>query len=132
MNVVGDPNRRDGGSLDKSIQEHFAASPVGDLIPIKAREKIVGLVDDDDRPSRYAADRVGDQERCDPVASIGLKIFLVGLSAKLDREADAGAERLGEFGFACSRGTVEEEVNAPVGPAPEIPDASDDPNCEIA
>jgi hypothetical protein len=131
MNVVGDPNRRDGGSLDKPVHEYLAASSVGDVIS-KASEKIVGLIDDDDRPSRYAADRVGDQERRDPFAAIRLEIFLVRLSAKLDREADAGAERLGEFGLACSWGAVEEEVNASAGRAPEIPDARDDPSREIA
>lgn len=104
MNVVGDPNRRDGGSLNRAIHEHLTASSLEDVIPIKASDKIVGLIDDDDSLSRYAADRVSDEGRRDPFPSIGFEIFLVRLPAKLNREVDAGAERLGEFRLACSRG----------------------------
>ena len=88
----------------RPIHEHLAASSLEDVIPIKASDKIVGLIDDDDSLSRYAADRVGDHQRRDPLASIGLGVLLVRLAAKLDREADAGAERLGELALAVPGG----------------------------
>src|SRR3984957_9616689 len=49
---------------------------------------------DTDRPACDCADRVGDEKRRYPVASIGLGAFFARLSAKLDREADASAEGL--------------------------------------
>jgi hypothetical protein len=100
IDVVGDPNRRGCGSLDEPVHEYLATSLIKRVILTKPSEKIIGLIDDNNRPSRHCADRVSDQKRRDPLASIGFDAFFARLSAKLDREADARAERLGELALA--------------------------------
>jgi hypothetical protein len=90
------------------------------------------IIYDNDRPACACADRVGDEKRRYPVASIGLGAFFARLSAKLDREADASAEGLREFGLAGSRRPVEEKVHAAARRASETSSASYNPSSEIA
>jgi hypothetical protein len=99
---------------------------------IEPGEQIIRLIDDNDRPARDCADRVGNEERCDPLASIGLGAFFARLAAKLDREADASAERLGELALACSRRPVEEKVRGAARRASETSSARNNPGGEIA
>ena len=99
---------------------------------LEAGEQVVRLVDHDDRPSRDAADRVGDQQRRDALASVRLAVRVVGLAAKLDGEADARAERLGELALAGPRRAVEEQVGAAAARASELAGGRDDPRGEVA
>jgi hypothetical protein len=132
IDIVGDPNRRGAGSLNKPVHEHLATSLVRGVIFIEPGEKIIRLIDDNDCPACEGADRVGDQKRRYPLAAIGLGAFFARLSAKLDREADASAERLGELALARSRRPVEEKVHAAARRASETPGAPYNPGCEIA
>jgi hypothetical protein len=90
------------------------------------------IIYDNDRPACDCADRVGDEKRRYPLASIGLGAFFACLSAKLDGEADASAERLGELGLAGSRRPVEEKVHAAARRASETSSARNNPGREIA
>ena len=71
IDVVGDPDRRSDRALEQPVHEDLAASPLGAVVLADAGEQVVRLVDDDDRPSRDAADRVGDQQRRDALARLG-------------------------------------------------------------
>jgi hypothetical protein len=89
IDVVGDPNRGGCGSLDEPVHEYLATSPIKGVILVNPSEKIIRLIDDNNRPSRHCADRVSDQKRRDPLASIGLSVFLARLAAKLNRSRGA-------------------------------------------
>jgi hypothetical protein len=132
IDIVGNPNRWGAGSLNKPVHKHLATSSIWSVIVIEPGEKIIRLIDDNDRPACDCADRVGDEKRRYPLASIGLGAFFACLSAKLDREADASAERLGELGLAGSRRPVEEKVHAAARRASETSSARNNPGGEIA
>jgi hypothetical protein len=132
MNFVGDPYRRSDRPFDQPVHKRLAASAAEIVVLVEAREQVVRLVDDDDRLSRHSADRVGDQQRRDPLAPVGLGVLFVDLSAKLDREAEARGERLGELALAGSRRAVEEQVRAPTRRASGTAGGRDDPGGEIA
>jgi len=115
INVVDDPNRRSNGSLEEPIHEHFAAASAKGAVIIEVEEKIVRFIDDNNCPSCHAANRVGDEECCNSIASIGFGVFIISLSAEMHRDADLGAKRLGKFALARSWGTVEENIRASAG-----------------
>ena len=77
MDVVGDPNRRSGRPFDQPVHKHLAAPAAETVVFVEAGEQVVRLVDDDDRLSRHTADRAGDQQRRDPLAPVGLGVFIV-------------------------------------------------------
>jgi hypothetical protein len=135
IDIVGSPNRWgwiSAGSLNKPVHEHLATSLVPGVIFIEPCEKVIRLIDDNDRPACDCADRVGDEKRRYPLASIGLGAFFARLSAKLNREADASAERLGELCLAGSRRPVEDKVHAAARRASETSSARNNPGGEIA
>ncbi len=86
----------------------------------------------DPRSVVVAADRVGDQQRRDALASVRLAVRVISLATKLDGEADARAERLGELALSGARRTVEEQVGAVAARAPELAGGSDNARGQIA
>src|SRR5271166_1275782 len=110
IDVIGDPDRRGDRSLDKPVHEYLAAASARGVVLVDADEQVVRLVDDNYRSSRQSADCVRDHQGCDALVAAGLGILVVALADKLDRIADARAERLGEFALAGSRRSIEQNV----------------------
>ena len=97
--------------IDESIDESLVDTAIKRCI-VKSKEEIVCFINDDHRRPSYADSRFCDKQVCNSAPSINLVNVITYLFAEAHRKACFGAERLGEFALARSRGTVKEYVRA--------------------